>query len=247
MTLAANSPRSAQLHSIYSLPTNSQSAITLAQESAHPVPHHNPIVVGQPSRSANRRSRPRAYPLSASTRDSARWQRWQMWARHGPRTGSNCKLWREGLSASQIAAELGGDVSRNCALGKANRLDLVRNEVKGAGTRPPRKPDRLVAALQVQAPSPPGPAPASAGNREQPPKAPAVTAASGEVAAPRFKCVTLMQLLQLREAMCRWPLGDPATPEFRFCGARADTGLPYCEYHAQIAYQPASERKRLRA
>ena len=52
------------------------------------------------------------------------------------------KLWREGLSASQIAAELGGDVSRNSVLGKANRLELVRNEVKGAGTRRPRKPDR---------------------------------------------------------------------------------------------------------
>ena len=53
--------------------------------------------------------------------------------------------------------------------------------------------------------------------------------------------------MQLRESLCRWPLGDPATPDFRICGARADTGLPYCEYHAQIAYQPASERKRLRA
>ena len=153
------------------------------------------------------------------------------------------KLWREGLSASQIAAELGGDVSRNSVLGKANRLELVRNEVKGAGTPRPRKPDRLMAPLQV-APSQPGPALPSAETREQPPKAPAVTAASGEVAAPRFKCVTLMQL---RESMCRWPLGDPATPEFRFCGARADMGMPYCGYHAQIAYQPASERKRLRA
>ena len=53
--------------------------------------------------------------------------------------------------------------------------------------------------------------------------------------------------MELREAMCRWPLGDPTTPEFRFCGAHAATGLPYCPHHAQIAYQPAAERKRLRA
>src|SRR3954454_16487883 len=89
------------------------------------------------------------------------------------------KLWREGLSASQIAAELGGDVSRNSVLGKANRLDLVRNEVKGARTPRPRQPDRLMAPHQV-APSQPGPALPSAKTREQPPKAPAVTAASGE-------------------------------------------------------------------
>ena len=60
----------------------------------------------------------------------------------------------------------------------------------------------------------------------------------------RSEGVTIMEL---REAMCRWPLGDPTTPEFRFCGAHADERLPYCAHHAQIAYQPAAERKRLRA
>ncbi|MDQ5827231.1 MAG: GcrA family cell cycle regulator, partial [Chloroflexota bacterium] len=42
-------------------------------------------------------------------------------------------------------------------------------------------------------------------------------------------------------------LGDPTTPEFRYCGAHAVEGLPYCAHHAQMAYQPATERKRLRA
>src|SRR3954465_16062742 len=199
------------------------------------------FVVGQPSRTANRRSRRLAYPLSAFRLEAAMANVGQTWTED--RIELLTKLWREGLSASQIAAELGGDVSRNSVLGKANRLDLVRNEVKGAGTPRHRKPDRLMAPLQV-ARSQVGPALPSAKTREQPPNAPAVTAAPGEMAAPRFKCVTLMQL---RESMCRWPLGDPATPEFRFCGARANMGMPYCGYHAQIAYQPASERKRLRA
>jgi GcrA cell cycle regulator len=52
-------------------------------------------------------------------------------------------------------------------------------------------------------------------------------------------------ILELREFMCRWPLGDPTTPEFRYCGTQALMGLPYCPHHAQIAYQPAAERKRL--
>jgi GcrA cell cycle regulator len=54
-------------------------------------------------------------------------------------------------------------------------------------------------------------------------------------------------ILELRDSMCRWPLGDPARPEFGFCGQRAATGLPYCGAHCRIAYQPAAERKRLRA
>jgi GcrA cell cycle regulator len=61
---------------------------------------------------------------------------------------------------------------------------------------------------------------------------------------PRSEGVTIMEL---RESTCRWPLGDPTTPAFRYCGARAVEGLPYCSHHAQVAYQPAAERKRLRA
>jgi GcrA cell cycle regulator len=53
--------------------------------------------------------------------------------------------------------------------------------------------------------------------------------------------------MELREGTCRWPLGDPTTPEFRYCGGGAVLGLPYCAHHAQIAYLPAAERKRLRA
>jgi GcrA cell cycle regulator len=65
-----------------------------------------------------------------------------------------------------------------------------------------------------------------------------------EAVVPRLEGVTIMEL---REGVCRWPLGDPTSPDFRYCGARASEGLPYCAYHAQIAYQPATERKRLRA
>src|SRR4051812_20535358 len=170
-----------------SLPTNSQSAITLAQESAHPVPHHNTIRRGatftycEPTITAAGLS---AVRVDEGLRlEAAMANVGQTWTED--RIELLTKLWREGLSASQIAAELGGDVSRNSVLGKANRLDLVRNEVKGAGTPRHRKPDCLMAPLQV-APSQPGPALPSAKTREQPPKAPAVTAASGEVAAPRL-------------------------------------------------------------
>ena len=51
-------------------------------------------------------------------------------------------------------------------------------------------------------------------------------------------------LLELTNECCRWPHGDPTTPDFRFCGAKSPPGTPYCTYHSQIAYQPSLERRR---
>jgi GcrA cell cycle regulator len=41
---------------------------------------------------------------------------------------------------------------------------------------------------------------------------------------------------------CRWPLGDPRQPDFRFCGARQAPGRPYCEVHWRMAIQPPRPR-----
>ena len=51
-------------------------------------------------------------------------------------------------------------------------------------------------------------------------------------------------LLELTEQTCRWPIGDPGSPEFFFCGGNTVTKLPYCAYHSRIAYQPLTERRR---
>jgi len=54
-----------------------------------------------------------------------------------------------------------------------------------------------------------------------------------------------VSIMELRESMCRWPLGDPTSSEFRYCGAKMQIGLgPYCAHHARIAYQPAQDRRR---
>ena len=42
---------------------------------------------------------------------------------------------------------------------------------------------------------------------------------------------------------CRWPLGDPKHPDFRFCGQPADGSRPYCQHHASIAYLPRSHQQ----
>ena len=53
-----------------------------------------------------------------------------------------------------------------------------------------------------------------------------------------------LSLLELNEATCHWPVGDPSSPEFFFCGGKALSGLPYCAHHSRVAYQPASDRRR---
>ena len=55
-----------------------------------------------------------------------------------------------------------------------------------------------------------------------------------------------LQLVQLSENTCKWPNGDPLTEDFSFCGNDAGDSGPYCGYHAKIAFQPASERRRSR-
>ena len=62
-----------------------------------------------------------------------------------------------------------------------------------------------------------------------------------EVVIPMSERVTIMEL---KESMCRWPLGDPATPEFRYCGGKSPIGDPYCAHHARVAYQPSQDRRR---
>ena len=149
------------------------------------------------------------------------------------------KLWSDGLSASQIAAEI-GNVTRNAVIGKVHRLGLSgRGKAKAASPQRSKKPAR-----PPSAPAPIAQPLARSGVAVAP--APlALDAAPSplidDVVVPMSERVTIMDL---RESMCRWPMGDPTKPEFRFCGARSVTGLPYCTHHSRIAYQPVADRKR---
>ncbi|MGO4573252.1 GcrA family cell cycle regulator [Microvirga sp. 2TAF3] len=155
------------------------------------------------------------------------------------------KLWTDGLSASQIAAEL-GNVTRNAVIGKVHRLGLSGRAKDKAASPASQRPRKVARA-------PSAPAPIAPQNRSNvviaPIPRPPVVEEEPEImieddlAIPMSERVTIMDL---RESMCRWPMGDPTKPEFRFCGARSITGLPYCTHHARIAYQPVTDRKRER-
>ncbi|WP_439111789.1 GcrA family cell cycle regulator [Lentibacter sp.] len=52
-----------------------------------------------------------------------------------------------------------------------------------------------------------------------------------------------LTLMELTERTCKWPVGDPATDDFWFCGLPTKTGKPYCEAHVGVAFQPMSSRR----
>ncbi len=157
------------------------------------------------------------------------------------------RLWEDGQSASKIAAQLGG-VTRNAVIGKVHRLGLAGRAKPGEEAQSTVRTARpavaeietAIAVVEAEAPEPV----AIVSHRPAPDfPLPQPAASAAPVALAVSQRVTIMDL---RESMCRWPLGDPTTPDFRFCGARSITGLPYCTHHAEIAYQPAAERKRER-
>ena len=52
-----------------------------------------------------------------------------------------------------------------------------------------------------------------------------------------------LTLMELTERTCKWPIGDPATDDFWFCGLPTAAGKPYCETHVAVAFQPMSARR----
>ncbi|PAU98752.1 GcrA family cell cycle regulator [Paracoccus salipaludis] len=52
-----------------------------------------------------------------------------------------------------------------------------------------------------------------------------------------------LSLMELTERTCKWPIGDPATEKFWFCGLPSTAGKPYCEAHVGVAFQPMSARR----
>ncbi|MCI0467333.1 MAG: GcrA cell cycle regulator [Beijerinckiaceae bacterium] len=158
------------------------------------------------------------------------------------------KLWLEGWSASRIAAELSHGVTRNAVIGKVYRLGLSGRAKAAAAAVPaspsrhrPDKSDRRPGNRQASSPP-------IAGNTALAMLPFAVEAPAPqrvrEVVVPISEPVTI---LELRESMCRWPIGDPAQPEFRYCGAKKRPGLgPYCACHSSIAFQSPHERRRER-
>lgn len=162
------------------------------------------------------------------------------------------RLWAEGLSASQIAAQLGG-VSRNAVIGKVHRLNLPGRAKAGGSTVAARTPKR------------PAPAPRPQNFTARPAARPIARTAGAAllkeeaetdlVESTELVPVTTrtnvvvpisrrLVLTELTERTCKWPIGDPMSEDFHFCGCESAESSPYCAYHAKLAYQPVNERRK---
>ena len=157
------------------------------------------------------------------------------------------RMWAEGQSASQIAKELGG-VTRNAVIGKVHRLKLSsRGRSTAAAPRAKKQTSTSTIVKTVKSVAPMRAAVATVG-------ATALKIAFDAEPVARYRPAQdvvvpisrKLQLVELTERTCKWPNGDPLSESFNFCGAdSAETG-PYCQYHSRIAFQPASERRRVR-
>ena len=176
------------------------------------------------------------------------------------------KLWVEGQSASQIAKELGG-VTRNAVIGKVHRLGLSNRATSSSSSKSDTKSKASVKSMShtkrvsnktstskvTSANSPSEPRSNVTSLRRQiipagqplPPQ-PSANEISPEALARVSeieKKAKKISLLELTERTCKWPVGDPATEKFWFCGLPSQAGKPYCEAHVGVAFQPMSQRR----
>ncbi|PZP56146.1 MAG: gcrA cell cycle regulator family protein [Micavibrio aeruginosavorus] len=139
------------------------------------------------------------------------------------------QLWGEGKTAAEIAKMLGG-ITRNAVIGKAHRLKLSGRVSPVQATS-----SRVEAAL---------------GKPSNDQRAPKITIRERVVSAPiqpsiREENIPIkgIQLTELRESTCRWPIGDPKQEGFKFCGCNAHPGMTYCDNHTRLAFQVSTRGK----
>ena len=144
----------------------------------------------------------------------------------------------------------------------AKPADPPRVEPVAAQAAPPRPaPEpRVAPAAERPAPAAPAAAPSAGPSNVTPlplrkaivpagqplPPQPSINEISPETLASAReveKRARRLSLMDLTERTCKWPIGDPATDDFWFCGLPSQPGKPYCEAHVGVAFQPMSARR----
>ncbi len=136
-------------------------------------------------------------------------------------------LWDQGLSTAEIGRRMG--ITKNAVVGKAHRLNL------------PARPSPIRRSQGERAPR------RSAPRRVSGPTLPALKTAPPMLTAVRPPVVLRPVVTQPRPVgrvtSCCWPLGEPGTKEFRFCGDPTVPAKPYCEDHVAVAYVRVRDRR----
>jgi GcrA cell cycle regulator len=149
------------------------------------------------------------------------------------------KLWSDGLSASQIAGEFGG-ITRNAVIGKVHRLGLSGRAKTPSSAVPRQRKPRPAAQYTRPARTRGNTALASHPMAYYEAEAEREPELIDNIIPIGQRC----SILELNDAKCHWPIGDPGASDFYFCGGNTATSQPYCAYHCRVAYQPAQDRRR---
>ena len=155
------------------------------------------------------------------------------------------RLALEGRSASAIARAL-GVASRSAVIGKANRIGVKLNgdgrasapkSGRAGACRPPSAaPARATPAADGESSAFAGCYSSAAKRGEE--RKTAWIFAGAEVGEMRR-----VRLEDIRQSACRWPLGDPGSGDFAYCGLTSAEGRSYCAGHCRLAYCPPAARR----
>ncbi len=152
------------------------------------------------------------------------------------------KLWCEGKTAKEIAGVLGDGVTRNAVIGKAHRLKLSGRVSPIQQNKSPKqkgledKAKRIGKLIDAKRVSKAVLKKKVLSQNTQAKPEKVSRHEMSEIADKTFGAG--VNLIDLKDSMCKWPLGDPQESGFHFCGADKDGGQssPYCEGHAKAAY-----------
>ena len=135
-------------------------------------------------------------------------------------------LWEAHHSGEEIARTLGGNLTRGAVAAKAHRLGWQ------GGSPPGPKPRDGIARTTFRGSNQKTPVALRASKplRPMPP------------APPEARNLTIFDLTH---QTCKWPVGEAGGAGQLFCGAVSEgaAGLPYCAWHARIAYAPVDARR----
>ena len=123
------------------------------------------------------------------------------------------ELHAKALPYSVIARQLG--FTKNAVIGKAHRLKLhcLRGNINDPYPLKPKKYAGVPSRHRTR-------------ERESPPVA--NSPASPYLETPEDELLTIFEVCDGR---CRFPIGNPGTVGFGFCGQRTKGGSIYCEHH----------------
>jgi len=141
------------------------------------------------------------------------------------------EMWANRATAQEIADAIGK--SRNAVIGKMNRMNVRRQEtIDGALGEPSSDPSASEQQDQSLRDAEKNLAPVYGRNSTS------TDVVNSEAVFEHLREQRL-PLMYLSNKTCRWPIGDPSTKNFWFCGKQSAIDKPYCAEHSELAFQNA--------